>query len=86
MVRDDEKRRAMAADRKRKARAAGDGKQDKKAWKAAEAEADAVIEQGLLAMGRRAYRAFIRAYSAKEKAVRHIFSSRALHVGHVARR
>ena len=33
----------------------------------------------------KAYSAHIRSYPAKEKAVRHIFSPRALHLGHVAR-
>jgi len=39
----------------------------------------------LLLAARKAYTSYIRGYSAKEKAVRHIFSSRALHLGHVAR-
>eukprot|EP00559_Dactyliosolen_fragilissimus_P002548 CAMPEP_0184866982 /NCGR_PEP_ID=MMETSP0580-20130426/24569_1 /TAXON_ID=1118495 /ORGANISM="Dactyliosolen fragilissimus" /LENGTH=1085 /DNA_ID=CAMNT_0027366963 /DNA_START=32 /DNA_END=3289 /DNA_ORIENTATION=- len=39
----------------------------------------------LLASARNAYAAYIRAYPAKEKAVRHIFSQRALHLGHIAR-
>lgn len=39
----------------------------------------------LLESARAAYHAYIRAYSTKEKAVRHIFSARALHLGHVAR-
>jgi ATP-dependent RNA helicase DDX31/DBP7 len=39
----------------------------------------------LLESARAAYHAYVRAYSAKEKAVRHIFSARALHLGHVAR-
>ena len=39
----------------------------------------------LLESARSAYNAYIRGYSTKEKAVRHIFSARALHLGHVAR-
>ena len=39
----------------------------------------------LLEGARRAFSAFVRAYPAKEKAVRHIFNARALHLGHVAR-
>ena len=39
----------------------------------------------LLESARNAYNAYIRGYSTKEKAVRHIFSARALHLGHVAR-
>jgi len=39
----------------------------------------------LLESARAAYNAYIRGYSTKEKAVRHIFSARALHLGHVAR-
>lgn len=39
----------------------------------------------LLEGARKAFTAFVRAYPAKEKAVRHIFNARALHLGHVAR-
>jgi len=39
----------------------------------------------LLESARRAYSAYIRSYSTKEKVVRHIFSIRALHLGHVAK-
>lgn len=39
----------------------------------------------LLDSARTAYFSYIRGYSTKEKAVRHIFSARALHLGHVAR-
>ncbi len=39
----------------------------------------------LLESARAAYFSYIRGYSTKEKAVRHIFSARALHLGHVAR-
>ena len=39
----------------------------------------------LLESARTAYFSYIRGYSTKEKAVRHIFSARALHLGHVAR-
>jgi len=39
----------------------------------------------LLEAARKAFTAYIRGYSAREKAVRHIFSTRALHLGHVAR-
>ena len=43
-------------------------------------------EEGeLMELARDAYISFIRAYSTKEKCVRHIFSARALHLGHVAR-
>lgn len=39
----------------------------------------------LLEGARLAFSAFVRAYPAKEKAVRHIFNARALHLGHIAR-
>jgi len=39
----------------------------------------------LLEGARNAFSAFVRAYPAKEKAVRHIFNARALHLGHIAR-
>ena len=39
----------------------------------------------LLEGARKAYAAFVRAYPAKEKAVRHVFNARGLHLGHVAR-
>jgi len=39
----------------------------------------------LLESARKAFHSYIRGYSTKEKAVRHIFSTRALHLGHVAR-
>merc|ERR1711957_312854 len=39
----------------------------------------------LLESARKAYTAYIRGYSAKERAVRHMFTTRALHLGHVAR-
>jgi len=39
----------------------------------------------LLEGARKAFSAFVRAYPAKEKAVRHIFNARALHLGHIAR-
>lgn len=39
----------------------------------------------LLESARTAFFSYIRGYSTKEKAVRHIFSARALHLGHVAR-
>jgi len=42
-------------------------------------------EDNLLSLARQAFRSYIRAYPTKEKSVRHIFSSRALHLGHVAR-
>jgi ATP-dependent RNA helicase DDX31/DBP7 len=43
-------------------------------------------EEGeLMELARDAYISFIRAYPTKEKCVRHIFSARALHLGHVAR-
>lgn len=41
--------------------------------------------KSLLASARSAYTSYVRAYPAKEKAVRYIFSARALHLGHVAR-
>ncbi|GMH60870.1 hypothetical protein TL16_g03143 [Triparma laevis f. inornata] len=96
IVSDDEEKKREASRVKKEARAAaevaekekgegGGGKGSKKAWKGGEVEAQKVLNTGLLAKGRKAYQAFIRAYSAKEKAVRHIFSSRSLHVGHIAR-
>ena len=39
----------------------------------------------LLELARSAYTSYLRSYPTKEKAVRHIFSARALHLGHVAR-
>ena len=39
----------------------------------------------LLEGARKAFSAFVRAYPAKEKAVKHIFNARALHLGHIAR-
>jgi len=39
----------------------------------------------LLEGARKAFSAFVRAYPAKEKAVRHIFNARGLHLGHIAR-
>ena len=39
----------------------------------------------LLEAARTAFSAYIRAYPTKEKAVKHIFSARALHLGHIAR-
>ena len=39
----------------------------------------------LLHFARQAFNSYIRAYPTKEKAVRHIFCARALHLGHVAR-
>lgn len=39
----------------------------------------------LLEGARKSFSAFVRAYPAKEKAVRHIFNARALHLGHIAR-
>jgi len=39
----------------------------------------------LLESARNAYFSYVRGYSTKEKAVKHIFSARALHLGHVAR-
>jgi ATP-dependent RNA helicase DDX31/DBP7 len=43
------------------------------------------VEGRLLEMARSAYTSYLRSYPTKEKAVRHIFSARALHLGHVAR-
>ena len=42
-------------------------------------------EGELLSLARDAFISFIRAYPTKEKCVRHIFSARALHLGHIAR-
>lgn len=39
----------------------------------------------LLVGARKAFSAFVRAYPAKEKAVKHIFNARGLHLGHIAR-
>jgi ATP-dependent RNA helicase DDX31/DBP7 len=39
----------------------------------------------LLELARQAFFSYVRAYPTKEKCVRHIFSSRSLHVGHIAR-
>jgi len=48
-------------------------------------EAEKIMESGLLHSSRKAFTSYMRAYPAKEKAVRYIFSSRALHLGHIAR-
>lgn len=42
-------------------------------------------KENLINLARQAFSAYIRAYPTKEKAVRHLFSTRALHLGHVAR-
>ncbi|KAL7451746.1 hypothetical protein ACHAWC_007003 [Mediolabrus comicus] len=55
----------------------GDPKQRRKAKK----EAVGPLLEG----ARKAFSAFVRAYPAKEKAVKHIFNARALHLGHIAR-
>ena len=55
----------------------GDPKQRRKAKKQAVGP--------LLEGARKAFSAFVRAYPAKEKAVKHIFNARALHLGHIAR-
>merc|ERR1712226_405758 len=39
----------------------------------------------LLEAARKAYFSHLRAYPTKEKQIRHLFSARALHLGHVAR-
>jgi superfamily II DNA/RNA helicase len=39
----------------------------------------------LLVSARKAFSAFVRAYPAKERAVKHIFNARGLHLGHIAR-
>jgi len=39
----------------------------------------------LMEFAKKAYSNYIRAYGTREKAVKHIFSARALHLGHVAR-
>ena len=43
------------------------------------------VSAKLLEMARSAFTSYLRSYPTKEKAVRHIFSVRALHLGHVAR-
>jgi ATP-dependent RNA helicase DDX31/DBP7 len=45
----------------------------------------AANKENLISLARQAFSAYIRAYPTKEKAVRHLFSTRALHLGHVAR-
>ncbi|KAL9183972.1 hypothetical protein ACHAXT_002058 [Thalassiosira profunda] len=72
VVRDDAEYRA-AIEKKFK----GDPKQRRKLKKATTGP--------LLEGARKAFSAYVRAYPAKEKAVRHIFNARALHLGHVAR-
>jgi len=42
-------------------------------------------KKNLISLARQAFSAYIRAYPTKEKAVRHLFSTRTLHLGHVAR-
>lgn len=48
-------------------------------------EAEKIMESSLLHSSRKAFTSYMRAYPTKEKAVRYIFSSRALHLGHIAR-
>ena len=48
-------------------------------------EAEGLLEGRLVAKARQAFTSYMRAYPTKEKSVRHIFSSRALHLGHIAR-
>lgn len=71
VVQDDTDYRALMAKK------AKDAKQRRKSMK----EAVGPLLEG----ARRAFSAFVRAYPAKEKAVRHIFNARALHLGHIAR-
>jgi ATP-dependent RNA helicase DDX31/DBP7 len=78
VMQDDSKAKADAASAAKAAALAG-GKRTRK-----NAKKDKV-EGRLLGMARSAYTSYLRSYPTKEKAVRHIFSARALHLGHVAR-
>lgn len=64
--------------KKNKANASKKGRRERKS-------APMKDQDGLQYSARRAFTSFLRAYPTKEKAVRHIFSARALHLGHVAR-
>jgi ATP-dependent RNA helicase DDX31/DBP7 len=68
--------------------------EDDAAAKAAHKEKDVKRKKGqpreqivgpLLEAARKAYMSYLRSYPTKEKAVRHIFSTRALHLGHMTR-
>jgi ATP-dependent RNA helicase DDX31/DBP7 len=57
---------------------------DPKHWRR-QRRRDVAILVPLLEGVHRAFLAFVRAYPVKEKAIRHIFNARALHLGHIAR-
>lgn len=60
-----------------------DGKQSSMA--AIKEQQKLLMEDSIQESARKAFTSFLRAYPAKEKAVRHIFCARALHLGHIAR-
>lgn len=76
ILQDDAKTKSAAAAEAAKAVALGGAKRRKNKEK---------VHGRLLEMARSAYTSYLRSYPTKEKAVRHIFSARALHLGHVAR-
>ena len=63
----------------------GKRREGSKSMAAIKEQEDNLLEDGLQALARNAFVSFLRAYPTKEKAVRHIFSTRALHLGHIAR-
>jgi ATP-dependent RNA helicase DDX31/DBP7 len=79
VVEDTAKAKAEAASAAKAAALASGGKRTRKKPKKEK------VEGRLLEMARSAYTSYICSYPTKEKAVRHIFSARALHLGHVAR-
>jgi ATP-dependent RNA helicase DDX31/DBP7 len=57
----------------------------KKQRRVSAALSGAAASVGLMELARNAFVSHIRAYPTKEKLVRHVFSAKALHLGHVAR-
>lgn len=80
LVEDDKAYKISLAKKVQKNKEASDKAQRKKERREAKNAIGPLLESA-----RSAYNAYIRGYSTKEKAVRHIFSARALHLGHVAR-
>lgn len=80
LVEDDKAYKISLAKKVQKNKEASDKAQRKKERREAKNAIGPLLESA-----RSAYNAYIRGYSTKEKVVRHIFSARALHLGHVAR-
>jgi ATP-dependent RNA helicase DDX31/DBP7 len=60
-------------------------KTSRKQRRVSSAPSVAATSSGLMELARNAFISHIRAYPTKEKLVRHVFSAKALHLGHVAR-